>query len=765
MVWDGASGALSEVRCIPVDQDTLQGRFTSVLIPSVVALYGNRTWIGEGAKRLRPRVGIDLRENASFFAETKNDMGIARTYYKAPAGLGSARAIASQVLRFLAEAASNESDLSVASTVVTVPASFQVAQRQDTIDAAQRANLDLGPGGLLDEPVAAFLDYIFHSPSKSVMGLAAGESRRLLVFDFGGGTCDVAIFEFSKSEHAGFSVVPLSVSRYHRLGGGDIDRGIVEDVLLKQLVAENRLDELAYEERRNILQPALLPLAESLKEKMSIEIARLKRLGRFDAVQSELLQSLPGTYYVQLHDRRLSVTSPRLSAEQFEAALQPFLELDLLQPREDEYRMSCSIFAPISDALERADLSPEDLDYCLLAGGSSLIPQVQEAVARFFKNAELLTYPTAEDAQTAIAKGAALHAMATALFGQGIVHPICHDDISFQTQSGPITLVPRGERLPFPPCGFARNERFTAPETCLDGNLPVRISLVAGRECRPLFSGTWSIPAPIREGARLWLAYRFDANQCLELRMGRKGEETPYFITQVENPLTHVVNPNKVRAEIEGMEEQLRRGEIDNEDISEHVERIGDIYRGLGQRDKAMSYLRWALRTRVGPQVYVLNKMADLACEQGNRKSAEKLYAEAARVSNWAGTYFNWALAKKNWNDLGPALELVRRAFELEQDPPYLVLQARIEKMLGNAAECDRLLTEALSRFGRPCDLGDWSLGWLASAATLAANAELAHDVERVRRERRLQRVAAPDIGVTLGYDEGCKRDAAPGSR
>jgi len=43
---------------------------------------------------------------------------------------------------------------------VTVPASFQLNQRQDTLLSCQYAGLELQDDDLLDEPTAALIDYI-----------------------------------------------------------------------------------------------------------------------------------------------------------------------------------------------------------------------------------------------------------------------------------------------------------------------------------------------------------------------------------------------------------------------------------------------------------------------------------------------------------------------------------------------------------------------------------------------------------------------------
>jgi hypothetical protein len=85
-------------------------------VPSVVALRNGQTWAGEGAKRLRPHPGEGLGEHATWFAGIKYDMGIRRTYQRAPAGFGSARAIAAEILRFLHQAAIAENDVPIMRT-------------------------------------------------------------------------------------------------------------------------------------------------------------------------------------------------------------------------------------------------------------------------------------------------------------------------------------------------------------------------------------------------------------------------------------------------------------------------------------------------------------------------------------------------------------------------------------------------------------------------------------------------------------------------
>ena len=71
-----------------------------------------------------------------------------------------------------------------------------------------------------------------------------------------------------------------------------------------------------------------------------------------------------------------------------------------------------SIFRPVHQVLARAGLGPEAVDLVLLAGSSSRIPQVQQALRSYFETAHLLGLGDERDVQGAIARGAALQALA-----------------------------------------------------------------------------------------------------------------------------------------------------------------------------------------------------------------------------------------------------------------------------------------------------------------------------------------------------------------
>jgi tetratricopeptide (TPR) repeat protein len=70
----------------------------------------------------------------------------------------------------------------------------------------------------------------------------------------------------------------------------------------------------------------------------------------------------------------------------------------------------------------------------------------------------------------------------------------------------------------------------------------------------------------------------------------------------IENPLTLVLNPQETRAQIDEIEEELRTGQVQREDIPEKMEELGDLYRKLGQNEKALDYYKRVLRSAGKPR-------------------------------------------------------------------------------------------------------------------------------------------------------------------
>jgi hypothetical protein len=85
IIWDPTQPTLAQPRCLPVHQETFTGPVVDTLAPSMVAIHPGQVVVGEGAKRHRTTAPeLRLRRNKNPFFEYMNDMGIRRTYHRAP---------------------------------------------------------------------------------------------------------------------------------------------------------------------------------------------------------------------------------------------------------------------------------------------------------------------------------------------------------------------------------------------------------------------------------------------------------------------------------------------------------------------------------------------------------------------------------------------------------------------------------------------------------------------------------------------------------
>jgi molecular chaperone DnaK len=753
------AGATSptEPEVVSLRQSTPAGEFTGTLLPSIVATYQGREFVGQGAKDLRALMADTskgISRNVNLFHDCKNEIGTKRTYSNAPEGYRSPTDIAARILCYLQH--EGIGDAAQGNVVVTVPASFQAAQRAETARACLSAGIDVSGGRLLDEPVAAFIDYAYRY-DRSLLESVTGK-KNLLVFDFGGGTCDIALFGLAHTEKdSPIQVTTRSVSRFHRLGGGDIDLAILHRVLVPQLCKENGLSEfdLSFQEKTRVITPALIAVAEALKIQICNEIWRLQQFGRLDSTPREdIVARYPAQVAMRQGGRILRLSTASITAAQFDEVLAPFLNTDHLFARSTEYRLENSICAPVADALERAQIEPGEIDFVLAVGGSSLIPLVMDALRVSFSHARMLQYEDRKDAQLAVARGASLHALALATNGQGIIAPVVQDDIFLVTQTGDLKLVAQGTALPFPVEGVSANDSLSVPADAFEQPLRLSVELVAGAERRPLFRDHWDMTM-VRKGSTLRLEYAYDENQVfhLELKLADFPESVA-FKASIENPLSHVVNPNQQQEEIDRLEEEYRQ---DPRQAEELMPRIAELCADLGQHEKAIGLVRTLLRQANRPVAWLLNRQAMYEDARGNQSAAIQGYEEAGKASrDWGGPFFNLALLYEKQGKYDAALRAIDRGIQLQDSPPYQILKLRIRKHLKANVETKSKAVLILKDFGDPVNLDDWELGWFIAAADLAGDK---HASEAGRRIRQSRKSAGPVDSGGLRPDMTGKRE------
>ena len=251
--------------------------------------------------------------------------------------------------------------------VITVPQEFSDFQKNEIREAGYKAGFT--DVMIRPEPFAAALAY----------GLNQEENKKLLVYDFGGGTFDVTILEIEDGEFR-----RLGTGGDDKLGGEDFTRKLIEDFMDKLVSGEvlsdgSELD--MYDEEASGLSHE-----EFVKNKLKIWEACEDIKCRL-SVSDEEMQSIE----LYVHPGERQNVSYSLNKEQFQE-----ITADLM----------AKATKALDKALQLAGLKRGDIDVVIMAGGTSTIPSIKEMVHRYFGKK-----PYADrDPATLIAEGAAIFA-------------------------------------------------------------------------------------------------------------------------------------------------------------------------------------------------------------------------------------------------------------------------------------------------------------------------------------------------------------------
>jgi len=218
----------------------------------------------------------------------------------------------------------------VKEAVITVPAYFTDAQRQATKDAGEIAGLTVKR--IINEPTAAALSY----------GLDKKKEEKVLVFDLGGGTFDVSVLEIGDGV-----VEVISTSGNNHLGGDNFDQKIIDwlaDEFKKETGIDLRNDKMAIQRLKDAAEDAKKKLSTTLETSISLPFITM------------------------------DATGPKHLEKKLTRAAFDELTKDLVEATK----------GPVKQALEDANLSPNEINEILLVGGSTRIPAVQEWVKSYF---------------------------------------------------------------------------------------------------------------------------------------------------------------------------------------------------------------------------------------------------------------------------------------------------------------------------------------------------------------------------------------------
>ncbi len=699
----------------------------SVAFPSAVAQQGEHRLFGAEALALRKTPGV--RAERDLFHETKNLIGLRYTFKDAPEGLRNPAAVAAALIGHLRGCARAQMPGPVMKpVVVTVPASFHAAQREATVWAAEKAfyrKRTTHSVRLLDEPYAAFADLKYREPDNADKLLREGAN--VLVFDFGGGTCDVAIFRIDSIHGGTLGARLLATSRYHRLGGGDVDRAIVHDVLIPQLLAQHDIKawDVSWATRSHELETQLLDVAERLKIALNMRLTEYRGAG-MDAPADLAVTSVD--MQVDCDDKRLAFRQPSLDVAAFDKLLLPFLDPEPVPEAADEYVLRNSVFAPILQALVRARLERDDLTGVLLCGSSSLLIPVQKAMQKFLPNAAQVMLGTPEDLQSAVARGAAIQALSLQVLGKPVVEPVCSAEVALKLSEGEAVMAHAGSAVPGrseapillrPPRDCPREGMEISVEVLCDGKRSAGVSL-------------WHLPAPVRADERLELTWQMDDNQCVELTLARPEDpRTENFSKRFDAPITHRDMSQLARCRMLEREEQFRTDAIARDRMGEAYEDHARDCASLGEYQKALHYLSLALLEQ-GDVRHLLNLRGLWRDRLGDKEGARDSYE---RCGEWSAPKFNLALLHYHAQRHDEALVCVDRAIELEPgERAARVLRGNILDKLGKREQARAEWQDAIDGKLDLEAMDDFTLSWLETATSRLGSDAIRQRIQQQRR-------------------------------
>lgn len=247
-------------------------------------------------------------------------------------------------------------------TVITVPAAFNQMQKDATLAAAEMAGL--GSVALMQEPVAAVMCVVKQRKGDGVF----------LVFDLGGGTLDIAIAESISGR-----VSLLAHGGVAMCGGTDFDRSILDNIVKPWLISNFDVPE---DFSVNQKYKSLLRMCLWASEKAKIELSAKEDsvislteadLGISDESGSEIYVDIPFTRN----------TLDGLIAGKVDESIQSARE-----------------------TLEKAGLSPHDVERIVFVGGPTQYKPLRDRVA--FEMG--IASSTDVNPMTAVAEGAAVFA-------------------------------------------------------------------------------------------------------------------------------------------------------------------------------------------------------------------------------------------------------------------------------------------------------------------------------------------------------------------
>lgn len=721
--------------------------YQSEKLPSVIAWYNGRLLVGEGASNLKYTLTKGKNIWFSFKMEIGEDLGA--KYYNSEVGDMEGVKIRNpkdcvrvffMYLNILIKKYCQDNGLSDnIMYAVSIPASFEANQRKELMEALESNGMNISKQSLIDEPNAAFISYVHDSEeSEKPLLISPHYNSNVLVFDFGGGTCDISILEIGKSTNGLYSK-NIAISKFTKLGGDDVDRYITFKYILPRFFEANNVsDDDFITKERQYIATQLYKVSERLKillcKKISNQMYQLEIPDYIKSNSDKASITIPVS--VETKKGLLTQSEFFLSIKELVEVMSVFMKSSLIPSSikgQEEYN---NIFMPIESAIKKANVCKSEIDYVLLIGGSAQNPFIQEALKKYFDDSEILV---PQDLQTHVSKGAAIHSLLMNGINKCIIQPITSEPIFVITKDTTNkVLIPAGTTIP---CDTVVIDDLIPTK---DHQEAIELPICVGNENKMLFNLKITRDGGFLTTAQVTLALEITADKLLLAKAHCMGVSC---MVEPQNPFANKELSTEerivLRAEREANIETERNGGIPTKNC---LISLRKAYEDAGNDFKAAETLEQQNEIYPNPEEY--NLIGVYYHNSGNRDKAIDFF-ERALDHNPNDYWANFNLGNTLfYRDLKRARQYLNKAYELNPFEPCInILLGRLDKREGKESEAKEKFQIAYDKYEQKWKANlfyNSDYGWFASVAEESGKKDKAYEI----------RSAKPKIEQTTYYDE-----------